>query len=140
MGEIPKFFPHNPVFSLRASRARGDIFQVSSVDIAFADVRNQESRKTIFVRWGLSITNASDEILHTKTFMGRFHEQDLRMSVWRGRAAAKKAGLYMEEWLTALRFRSIFPRWKKYLIFREKLFVRCRQMKRRGLLKEAYTE
>ena len=33
----------------------------------------------------------------------RFHEQDLRMSVWKSRSVAKKAGLYMEEWLTALR-------------------------------------
>ena len=34
----------------------------------------------------------------------RFQEQDLRMSVWKSRSVAKKAGLYMEEWLTALRF------------------------------------
>ena len=64
------------------------------------------------------------------------------MSVWRGRAAAKKTGLYMEEWLTALRFglASFFSISSLMFDNREKLFVRCRQMKRRGLLKEAYTE
>ena len=64
------------------------------------------------------------------------------MAVWRGRGVAKKAGLYMEEWLTALRFASpLFPFSDFEEIFeREKLFVRCRQMKRRGLLKEVFTE
>ena len=89
------------------------------------------------------------------------------MSVWKSRSVAKKAGLYMEEWLTALRSfppnvsselaiisqRSLSV-WKQddgmstrvikmaqnCSLSREKLFVRCRQMKRRGLLKEAFTE
>ena len=89
------------------------------------------------------------------------------MSVWKSRSVAKKAGLYMEEWLTALR--SFLPNmsselaiisqrslsvWKQddgmsagvikmaqnCSLSREKLFFRCRQMKRRGLLKEAFTE
>ena len=41
--------------------------------------------------------------------MFRFQDQELRMAVWRGRGVAKKAGLYMEEWLTALRFASPQP-------------------------------
>ena len=91
------------------------------------------------------------------------------MSVWKSRSVAKKAGLYMEEWLTALRsfppnvsselaiiiqILGSFSVWQQddgmsasvikmaqnCSLSREKLFVRCRQMKRTGLLKEAFTE
>ena len=81
------------------------MFQVCSVDIAFADVRQQESRKAIFVRWSKCSKSLGPQKMTTnyKSTNSRFHEQDLRMSVWKSRSVAKKAGLYMEEWLTALR-------------------------------------
>ena len=34
----------------------------------------------------------------------RFQSRDLRMAVWAKKMVAKKAGLYMEEWLTGYRW------------------------------------
>ena len=48
-----------------------------------------------------------------------------RMEVWSQKAFAKKNNLYMEEWLTG---------------YREKLFVRCRQLKKEGVIKEVFTD
>ena len=47
------------------------------------------------------------------------------MEVWSQKAFAKKNNLYMEEWLTG---------------YREKLFVKCRQFKKEGALKEVFTD
>ena len=47
------------------------------------------------------------------------------MEVWNKKSYAKKNNLYMEEWLTT---------------YREKLYFKCRQLKKDGKIKEVFTE
>ena len=47
------------------------------------------------------------------------------MEVWNKKSYAKKNNLYMEEWLTN---------------YREKLYFKCRQLKKDGKIKDVFTE
>ena len=71
------------------------MFQVCSVDVAEGHICEVE------YMWQIFGSTENNNLLPNNSI---FHEQDLRMSVWKSRSVAKKAGLYMEEWLTALRF------------------------------------
>ena len=63
------------------------------------------------------------------------------MEVWSQRPLAKKNNLYMEEWLTGKSIISIIFFLNKFFIgYREKLFVKCKLLKKDGLIKDVFTE
>ena len=68
-----------------------------------------------------------------------------RMQVWNRRHVAKKSNLYMEEWLTGVHvnkydFKIILHNHNSSSGYREKLFFKCKQLKRDGVIKDVYTD
>ena len=66
-----------------------------------------------------------------------------RMQIWNRRHVAKKSNLYMEEWLTGVLvtkydFKITLPNSSSG--YREKLFFKCKQLKRDGVIKDVYTD
>lgn len=72
----------------------------------------------------------------------RFVNIEQRMEVWSRRPLAKKNNLYMEEWLTGKSLISIGFLYRLFFIigYREKLFVKCKLLKKDGLIKDVFTE
>ena len=65
------------------------------------------------------------------------------MQIWNRRHVAKKSNLYMEEWLTGVLvtkydFKITLPNSSSG--YREKLFFKCKQLKRDGVIKDVYTD
>ena len=73
----------------------------------------------------------------------RFVNIEQRMEVWSKRPLAKKNNLYMEEWLTGMN--KLYLNWQIFFVqlykgYREKLFAKCKLLKKDGLIKEVFTE
>ena len=69
------------------------------------------------------VLKASNEEMPKSCFV-RFVEKDKRMEVWSNRSFAKKNGLFLEEFLTS---------------FRQKLYLKCKDLKAKGLIKDVIT-
>lgn len=71
----------------------------------------------------VSIRPANEE--NPKSAFVRFADKDMRFRVWNNRLFAKKNGLHMEEYLT---------------VFRQKLFLKCKDLKEQKLIKDVQTK
>ena len=71
----------------------------------------------------------------------RFSSFDKRMEVWSKRQTAKKNNLHMEEWLTGWRILQVsVGSFYVFQGYREKLYIRCRHLKKEKFLSDVFTE